>query len=570
VIIDDPAIDFLIGPLTRSGTSPWPFFDETEMKNADLLGPVIPPSPGTSLLAGTVTVSFLSATVVGIGTQFLSDFACNGTDNIMIHYPVPGGGGATGMRAFIVQACADNVTMTISPAFNERGVVDASNVAYAKITNNDMAPWINGSNNYNYYDTVLAFYRLYYRTGLEVYRTYARTLADNWWRYPLDEGRFCAPDTRFHCSPIRVQAVMGMMMRALDGRPEMWPGIVSLINDDWDNTVGPKLGVVAENDWDFREFGYVYWFMATLAKVHPEPSMRETALQKTRDGYSQFWKIRQRDDGSWRMILDSSQGYEGAGTLPWQMAFPMKGLIALHRQTNDPEIAVTLQKAVGFVSNYGYHSPCRGLLYSVLYTQCAGGPCGTCTFQNGSTGGCTGAENCDYPPRLQMGSRTLANAIPEAYGYVYAITGNTTYLTMGDNLFSANYGGSGGGPGADGGSGNFVDLIIYGVGASGKEYGFTAGAGNAQSYLAYRQRSSASATGRSVPVSFSLIGVTNVSSVRIRVTRPSGWQSDVVCSSSPCSVAVDPRQGNHLLRKEYLSAVGKVLAAEEPVLLRVR
>jgi hypothetical protein len=568
VIVDDPNVNFVLGPLTRSGTSPWPFFDATEKTDADLLGPIIPPTPGNNLLAGTVAIAYGNPIATGTGTHFLSDFACNGSDYIMIHYPIVGGGGATGMRDFIVESCASDTSMTIYPPFNEDNVA-ASGVSYAKVTNNDLAPWMNGSNNYDYYDTVLAFYRLYYRTGLDVYLNYARTLADSFWQFPLDEGRSCRPDDRWNCSAPRIQAVMGMIMRALDGRPDMWPWIVALVQDDWANTDAARLGSVAENDWDIREFGYTYWFAATLAQVHPDPAVRASELQMAQNGFYQLWKLRQRSDGSWRMILDPSQQYAGAGTLEWQMPFPMKGLIALHRQTGDPNVLASLQQAVNFIGTYGYWPLCRGLLYSVLYTECAGGPCGTCTFQNGTTGGCSGADQCTPPPILQMGERTLSNAVFDSFGYLYYVTGDASYRTMGDNLFSANYGGAGGGPGADGGGGDFADLSIYGLSSSGKEYGFTAGAGSAQSYLAYRLRAPAGATLRSIPVSFSLTDVPNAASVNLHLTSPSGAQTDTLCTSSPCTVSVDARQGNYLIEKQYLSSTGSVLASGEPSLLRV-
>ena len=72
----NPAMDIALGPLTMWGTAPWPWYDFTEMANADSLYPLVtaPPTYGQTALAGTVTpTSLMGLSVVGTGTHFLSD-----------------------------------------------------------------------------------------------------------------------------------------------------------------------------------------------------------------------------------------------------------------------------------------------------------------------------------------------------------------------------------------------------------------------------------------------------------------------------------------------------------------
>jgi hypothetical protein len=197
VFIDNPNIAFLLGTVTRSGTSPWPWYDQTEISVADRLGSALAPSPGDSPAAGNISVAAGSGTINGSGTSFRTLFACNGSDLIMIHYPLTGGG--TGRRAYTVTACASDQQLTIAPVYDASA--NATLVQYGKMTQVEQAAWSGGGNNWNYYDAVAAFYRLYYRTGQTVYRAYARALADRWWNFPLDAGRACPPDTGRYLAP---------------------------------------------------------------------------------------------------------------------------------------------------------------------------------------------------------------------------------------------------------------------------------------------------------------------------------------------------------------------------------
>ncbi|MFN7650044.1 MAG: PKD domain-containing protein, partial [Acidobacteriota bacterium] len=158
VFIDKPDIAFLLGTMTQSGTSPWPWYDQTEIRVADQLGLALPPSPGETPATGNISVSAGSPTINGSGTAFRTLFACNGSDLIVIRYPVPGGG--TGRRAYTVTACASDQQLTIAPAYDASA--NATLVQYAKMTQVEQAAWSGGGNNWNYYDAVAAFYRLYY------------------------------------------------------------------------------------------------------------------------------------------------------------------------------------------------------------------------------------------------------------------------------------------------------------------------------------------------------------------------------------------------------------------------
>jgi hypothetical protein len=71
----NPEMDIALGPLSMWGTSPWPWYDFTEMADADSLYTLVttPPTYGQTALSGTITAVNGSATVTGVGTNFYKD-----------------------------------------------------------------------------------------------------------------------------------------------------------------------------------------------------------------------------------------------------------------------------------------------------------------------------------------------------------------------------------------------------------------------------------------------------------------------------------------------------------------
>jgi|GEM_PF-5605943 len=571
VILADPRVEMVIGPAVRSGASPWPWFDRTEVQLGEALLSAIEPTPGAPL-AGKIRVSVGSTRIIGEATRFLNTFKCDGSDNLAVHYPVNAATPeVTGLRVYNIKACASDTELTISPPYDATKI-DWRNVAYGRVTNEENARWYNGSNNWNYYDAVLAYYRLYHRTGRDRYREMARTLADRWWKYPLDEGRAC--ENGYWCVAPRVMSLLGLMLRANDGRPELWPPILDLANRNYQQWVASGYQDTTNNVFDIREAGYAYWWQVAIASLHPDQVVREQALQSAEVGFRRFWKPKQLPDGSWRMDIGyacPTCGYEGQGTLPWQLAFPLQGIMALHRLNGDPEVLTSIQKAGDFIRRFGIDGQCRGMYYDVFYTKCPGGNCGQCPF------GTCGKYDCEKNGAYNGNdSRTLSNATHSLFGYLYAATGDQAYRLTGDDLFSANLGGTLGGPGADGGNGHYNDAVSGGVPPSflartylSKEFAFVGGAGGAQNYLAWRLGKPPERVWVDVNVPFDLSTVPGSISLRAVVVQPSGTQEVFGCGESPCKVRMDSRQGNHLLVLQFLSEDGTVLLEVPPSPLRL-
>jgi hypothetical protein len=62
-------------------------------------------------------------------------------------------------------------------------------------------------------------------------------------------------------------------------------------------------------------------------------------------------------------------------------------------------------------------------------------------------------------------------------------------------------------------------------------------------------------------VAFNVAGVPGAAAVRVRTVAPNGEEIETSCASSPCTVMIDDRQGDHIFQLEYLSAGGAVLAS---------
>jgi len=137
--------------------------------------------------------------------------------------------------------------------------------------------------------------------------------------------------------------------------------------------------------------------------------------------------------------------------------------------------------------------------------------------------------------------------------------GNPSYTTGG--VYTAGDGNT-----CDSANGNLNGSLNYGIGA-GKWYGFFFGIGASWRWPAQRLGGVQAAQIRDVFVGFDLASVKSAASVEIEVIAPSGARSTFACSSSPCQVTVDDRQGSHLYRMNYLSDCGHVVSRSRVALL---
>jgi len=324
VITNNPAVDTLLGPMVRYGANPWPWYDNRhEQAAANQMAAMGTYYPAWWDVAGpgTVTVTNNSTTFVGSGTTFTTTF-CQGPANPTVPqagYPViavwhPLGAG-TGRRMFGVVSCTDDTHLTVDNAWNNDGRTPAAaGLAYA--ADNHYATiwgWGQTATTANFYDNVAAYYALYYRSGIDDYLTAARELADRFWESPpVDQGVHPSP----YAYTGRSLSAMGLVLRALDGRPDMWAapagaaygGLHTIWNDSmWylsvaDPNWGPGL-------WDTRECGYHLAMTSYCAMFDTDPAYQSACKTAIVNSFPAVWTPFKFPDGSWPQLYIGSASW---------------------------------------------------------------------------------------------------------------------------------------------------------------------------------------------------------------------------------------------------------------------
>jgi hypothetical protein len=306
------SITTLIGPQIRWGTNPWPWYDDRHKAEADQQIGTMDTYYGAwwdVADPGTVSVTTGSTTVTGVGTTFLATFcggsAGPGVRGMVVQYPtgnslVPG---ETGRRLVGVASCASDTSLTLGGIY-ANDISGGSGLSYG----DDAASgtWSYNAAPANYYDNVAALYALYYRSGITSYLTAARKLADRFWECPeVDRGESYVlagnTDSTNGNWPNRSTAMMGLVLRALDGRPEMWPGlykIASLANLEL--SPGSFPGNQTPMLWDVRETAYELAEVSYCALYDTDPTQQSTCKGWVNTAITNYFTTRRFTDGSWK------------------------------------------------------------------------------------------------------------------------------------------------------------------------------------------------------------------------------------------------------------------------------
>jgi hypothetical protein len=259
----------------------------------------------------------------------------------------------------------------------------------------------------------------------------------------------------------------------------------------------------------------------------------------------------------WRRI--TAMDNTGRGTQPFMLGITAWGLNLASSALAPTNAAVaaeykTLARSVaGFLSNEAFDPVMQGTYYAYSnFSDCVGvqetaaDPHNVLSCSAGAT-----AQARDYTVEamsalsqayLSAGTTAARNAVDARQTSLYASPGFSS-PTPGD--------------------GNSVDMLdCCDQFTLTKYYGQVYTVGQAYQWPAARLGGVAAAQWTTVPVAFSL---GSASSVRITITQPSGSTQGphggvFVCTTSPCSVWVDQRQGDHWLQMDYLSAAGAVLS----------
>lgn len=399
VVVPDPAVSYLLGPLTMWGTSPWPWFDLTERADADALLPYVTayPDPGTPL-SGTLTIStangnmYAPSIATGSGTHFTSELSPGAS--IAVAWPTPDG--TNGVWLANVASIVDDTHLQLDRSAFPRPMPIA-NVTASKIDFSQYGFWGASqgvSTNWNYYDVSLALYRLYYRTGIDDYLNAARTLADGWYHYAIDHG--------YNVQAPRNSSLQSIMIRAMDGHPEYWTGILYYMNYplSWSSQFNQTTPIPPRSQIEPRENGYMLRWGALIAEVHPDAGIRTQWCQKIANAVTNVWPNTQDDLGNFEEdVYNENAGYpykpyQGRfGSSPWRGTIALLGMQQAYDALIDPQgcnLPAVAQKTLpvitgfaDFVHDYGTGSG-RGQLYSVQYETFGQDPLGSAGFNRSS------------------------------------------------------------------------------------------------------------------------------------------------------------------------------------------
>jgi len=305
--------------MIRFGANPWPWFDDRHKADADVQIANMDTYYGAwwdVADTGTVSVAVSSnpygpgSVVTGVGTSFTTTF-CQGPSAptvpisgiaIVIWYPTnnPLIPGETGRRMAPVASCQSDTQLTLAITWTS-DVNGGSGLSYSDNSNYGM--WAYNMSPANYYDNVAAFYALYYRSGIIDYLNAARKLADRFWECPeTDRGTSYNGWGTGGGWGARSRSTLGLVLRALDGRPEMWTGMNKLFTllasyaTAFDKGYLPAL-------WDVREQAYQMAEMSYCALYDTDAMVKSTCQSWISGELVNVYAPAKMADGSWTELV---------------------------------------------------------------------------------------------------------------------------------------------------------------------------------------------------------------------------------------------------------------------------
>ena len=193
-----------------------------------------------------------------------------------------------------IAAITDDTHATLAGSFDPSLYTLTGVTLNALPSNYDFWGGIDANTNWNFYDDVLGLYRLYYETGIDDYLNQARTIADLWYTYALSAG--------YNIQYPRNTAMQGLMLRAEDGHPEYWNGIMRYMNYSWGtwgySTQFTLTFSTASTNFDARENGYMLRWGALISKLHPDAATRSAWCGYVAHSVTQTWALIQDDLGN--------------------------------------------------------------------------------------------------------------------------------------------------------------------------------------------------------------------------------------------------------------------------------
>ena len=454
-------VEFIIGPQLKIGSNlnPHPWFDRTQLARGEVHGREFPKFPPMQL-TGQVQVTKGNATVRGAGTKFLSEVDPAG--------PAPFFNGrlrvAEGATFRDVQVLAvesdTQLTLTAPYAYPSQTSAQADTLFNQGGSGWNSDIYINA----NYYDLGLCLYTLYHRTGNPTYLNYARKVADSWWLSPhIKSGTVRSFDT-FTYSP-RNSSLGGLILRALDGRPEMWDWLQAYSRYMFDNWVKQRLKDPTPYN-GIRDGSYMLLYATWLARVLPDSfplqtggssrngaGLRAAFRADTETAAINYGRL-QYPDGSWRWddhyYTDADGGQLRGIMQPFMVGLLLNALVDVHRLSTKETVKANIKNQIT--------KACRHLYLDGPYIKDQVVPRfavrirGFHYFFHGGTtvnpkkyerGDIAADWNTTERWHVESTRQAIGTVLP-AYAYAYQLTKDKFFLEAGDELYASAFVGADG------------------------------------------------------------------------------------------------------------------------------
>ena len=266
-------------------------------------------------------------------------------------------------------------------------------------------------------------------------------------------------------------------------------------------------------------------------------------------------------DRPWQGATGAYQTYRsgeiGFGVQPFMLGmkvFAMKLASQAATGSTATDYAALASSSASWVLTEGFDPPTGGLSYARGF-----GPCEPRINPR---------LNCTYAldDESKRHARTLNAEAQNAIRVAYEANPTDTVRSFGDRFYGSQWGKLGG-PYYDS---VYLNALDSDSTWSYKWVGFLFGMGMAHQWPAVRIGGLQPAVMVSPSIAFNLGSTPGATAARVVVTQPSGSTNAFSCSSSPCTISADARQGAHWYTVQYLNAAGAVISVANPELLEVR
>lgn len=214
-----------------------------------------------------------------------------------------------------------------------------------------------------YYDLPLTEYIAYSRTGDPAFLAYAQRCADSWWRHPtwIMEGN----QREFEngkTPPPRHGGIGGLILRALDGRPEMWDWINKYTRFHFDLWLKRRINN-SSLYYGVREGAFALQHATWLAKALPDSfplqaggteingaGLRAQYLADIEAVSTNYFGRLQYPDGSWRWddpdVVEADGGMPKGIMQPFMVGLLLNALIDVHRLSTNSAVRLNIQNQI--------------------------------------------------------------------------------------------------------------------------------------------------------------------------------------------------------------------------------